>query len=165
MLTKKVQELSLEKFSKYGTYRNMINPDGVCIGDKPVEFFRDLIQYDTHASGTVSFSICRVQKREPVVDVTEYHNYGAEGTMPIDGDILIHVGYATPSGEIDPDTFEIFRIPKGTFFVIRPGVWHHAPFVYNTDYVNTLIVLPERTYVNDCYVVNLNDDQKIKIEL
>jgi len=60
MLTKKVQELSLEKFSKYGTYRNMINPDGVCIGDKPVEFFRDLIQYDTHASGTVSFSICRV---------------------------------------------------------------------------------------------------------
>jgi hypothetical protein len=37
----KIKELTLESFHKFGAFANMINPDAVKIGAKPVEFFRD----------------------------------------------------------------------------------------------------------------------------
>ena len=48
--------------------------------------------------------------------------------------------------------------------VIRRGVWHHAPFSANDTPVNTMIVLPERTYNNDCIVVEFNGDDRIVFE-
>jgi ureidoglycolate lyase len=46
---------------------------------------------------------------------------------------------------------------------IRPGVWHHAPFVLEGA-ANVVIVLPERTYANDCVVVPLEGDSRVRIE-
>ena len=53
---------------------------------------------------------------------------------------------------------QVFRVPMGTMVVLRPGVWHHAPFTVDDDPANVLIVLPERTYANDCLVVELGED-------
>ncbi|MFW5986151.1 MAG: ureidoglycolate hydrolase, partial [Halanaerobiales bacterium] len=78
-------------------------------------------------------------------------------------DVVMHVGIATPEGEFPLDEIEIFRVPRGTMAVIRPGVWHHAVFADGSECVNTLIVLPERTYVNDCIVVELEEKDQIKI--
>ncbi|MCK5328144.1 MAG: ureidoglycolate lyase [Candidatus Latescibacteria bacterium] len=58
----------------------------------------------------------------------------------------------------------VFRIPKGTMVVLRPGVWHHAPFVVNEPVANVLIILPERTYATDCTVVELEEKERIRIE-
>jgi len=163
--TAKIRELTLEEFLPYGAYANLIDPTSEKLGSPPIEFFRDMVQQDLGTVGSASFSTCRVEKREMVVNVTEYHTQTAEGILPIDNDVLIHVAPATPSdGRVPADKIVVFRIPKGTMVVIRPGVWHHAPFTANNTPANVLIVLPERTYANDCEVFQLEEDDRIRFE-
>lgn len=166
MRTTKVKELTHESFLPYGTYGNLVDPASEKLGAKPVEFFRDIVQQDFAPANAASYSTCRVEKREPIIDVTEYHTRTAEGILPLDNDALIHVAPATASGEPAPlDKIEVFRVPKGTMVVLRPGVWHHAPFTVNDEPANVLIVLPERTYANDCEVVPLEGEDRIRVEL
>ena len=162
MRKEKIKELSLESFTKYGTYANLINPQAEKLGAEPIEFFRDMARLDLGGRTIASFSTCRICKRPPVVDVTEFHNYTGEGVLPLDADILIHVGPATPTGQVPLDRIEIFRVPKGTFVALHPGVWHHAPFAHNTDVANVLIVLPERTYAQDCQVTEIPEKNRIE---
>jgi len=159
-----VQPLSLAAFQKYGAYANMTAPSGPRIGKPPIEFYRDMLQLDLGGKGMASFSICRVGKRPAVVDVTEFHDGCGEGVLPLDGDILLHVGIATPEGKPPIGQIEIFRVPRGTMAVLRPGVWHHAPFTAGAGAVNVLIVLPERTYSMDCGVVELGKAQQVTFE-
>lgn len=62
-------------------------------------------------------------------------------------------------------TARVFHVPAGTMVVLRPGVWHHAPFTTNHRSVNILITLPERTYANDCTVVEFAPADQIAIQL
>ena len=160
----KVKELSLEGFGKYGSFGNMINPDTVKLGTEPIEFYRDMVPLDLGCRSIASFSVCRVLKRPGVVDVTEFHDGTAEGVLPLDSDILIHVAPATPVGEVPLDAIEVFRVPRGTFVALRPGVWHHAPFAHNADVANVLIVLPERTYAIDCHVTEIAEPDRVEID-
>ncbi len=83
MRSVKIEELTLESFKPFGTFVNMINPDTEAIGGKPVQFFRDMAPLMlVHPRSLPSFSICRVEKRPLVVDVTEMHSYTAEGNIP-----------------------------------------------------------------------------------
>jgi len=159
-----IKELTMESFSDYGAFANMIDPDALKLGAKPIEFFRDMLLLDLGGAGIAAFSVCRVEKRAPVVDVTEYHTGCAEGILPLDGDILIHVGPATPCDDVPLDRIEVFRVPKGTMACLRPGVWHHAPFAHGCAAANVLIVLPERTYANDCEVFEISSDEQIEIQ-
>ena len=84
--------------------------------------------------------------------------------MAIDGDMVIHVGPATPKDVIPLEEIEAFRIPKGTFVSLRPGVWHGGPFTTTDKPVSVLIVLPERTYANDCEGHKLDEKDYIEIE-
>ena len=163
MHKKAIQELTLEGFQKYGSFANMINPQTIKIGEKPIEFFRDMALLDLGTSTTASFSVCRVEKRPPVVNLSEVHNNCGEGSLPLDGDILIHVSPATP-GTLDSNDVEIFRVPQGTFVSLRPGVWHHAAYAHNCDVVNVLIVLPERTYAKDCSVYEIPAEAQVEID-
>ncbi len=160
----KIKELSLEKFGKYGTYANMINPKACKIGEEPVEFFRDMVISSLGQACNVSFSVCRVLKRPMLVDRIEYHNNTSEGIMPLDGDTVLYFAPATPQDQIPYDSFEAFLIPKGTMVAIRPGVWHWAPLPVNTDCLSVMIVLPERTYANDCIFLNIPADKQSAIE-
>ena len=166
MRTVIVEELTREAFAPFGWYADMINPDTTKIGAKPIEFFRDMLQEDMGSGPIVSFSTCRVEKRDLVIDVSEYHSSTGEGCMALDNDIYFHVAPATPVDERCPlDEIRVFRAPKGMMVVVRPGVWHHAPFTVNDDPASALIVLPERTYANDCIVEELSGDDQIKIEV
>ena len=157
-----VKDLTIEGFSKYGAFARMIDPNWPKIGREPIEFFRDMVPLDL-GGGTPVFSVCRVTKRPPVIDLTEYHSRCGEGILPLDADIVMHVGIATPAGEAPLDEIEAFRVPKGTFVALRAGVWHHAPFVCDGDAANVLIVLPERTYANDCTVVEIPEQRRLEI--
>ncbi len=166
MRTVKIEELSVEKFLPFGFYANLINPDAEKMGAVPIEFFRDMVQQDLGTASVASFSTCRVEKRPLVIDVTEYHTATGEALLPLDHDVLIHVGPATPPGAGVPlEKLRVFRVPKGTVVVLRPGVWHHAPFTVNDDPANVLVVLPERTYANDCKVFTLEEADRIIIEV
>ena len=159
MRTVDITELSTDAFHPFGFYANLIDPQCEKIGAAPIEFYRDAVQQDLGGAGIVSFSTCRVEPREQVINVTEMHSATGEGILPLDNDVLIHVAPASPTGAAVPVTkMQVFRVPRGTMVVLRPGVWHHAPFTVTDDPANVLIVLPERTYANDCLVVELGKD-------
>lgn len=159
----KVKELDLESFLPFGYFANLINPHTEKLGAPPVEFYRDILPLSLGEKTSASFSICRVEERPKIVDVSEYHSSCGEGILPLDNDILIHVGPASRPGFVPLDKFCIFRVPKGTMIILKPGVWHHAPYVVEGKVANVLIALPERTYANDCQVVTLKEKEKIKI--
>lgn len=164
MNTVSVRALGVEAFLPFGSYAKLIDPVAERIGAPPIEFYRDMVQQDLGGPAAASFSVCHVQARPQVIDVTEYHTRTAEGILPLDGDVLIHVGPATPPTEPPPlDRFQVFRVPRGAMVVLRPGVWHHAPFSASGGPANVLIVLPERAYANDCVVVNLSESQRLQI--
>lgn len=163
MRTAEVKRLTQEAFRRFGDFAALINPQAERIGEPPVEFYRDMLPLRLGASTTASISVCRVAKRPSVVDVTEFHDQTEEGILPLDGDVLIHVAAATPDDKPPVDRIEVFRVPRGTFVVLRRGVWHHAPFAVDRDLVNVLIVLPERTYAVDCTVRPLAGKQQVKI--
>ena len=158
-----VKELMLEAFQPYGFYANMTPPGGPVIGKPPIEFYRDMLQLDLGGATSASFSICRVEDRPLVVDVSECHTACGEGILPLDGDTLMHVGMACPGMKPPVKDIEVFRVPRGTMVTLRPGVWHHAPFTTNGKPVNVLIVLPERAYANDCNVVEIPKRQQVRV--
>ncbi len=159
-----IRELDREAFGVYGSYANMVNPKAEVLGEEPVEFYRDMLLLDLGVKSVAAFSTCRVLKRPPVVEVCEFHNQTAEGILPLDADVLIHVAPATPADEVPTDRIEIFRVPRGTMVSLRPGVWHHAPFAHGADVANVVIVLPERTYATDCEVREIAEGERPEIE-
>lgn len=161
MNTVKVEELSLEAFAPFGTYATLINPTSTKLGAPPIEFFRDALPLE-QGSHNPSFSTCRVEARALIIDVLEYHSRTGEGILPLDADVLVQVAPASGNGHLPLEAVRVFRVPQGTMLAIRPGVWHHAPFVL-TGAANVLIVLPERTYANDCTVVPIEESERLEI--
>lgn len=163
MLSIKVKELTNDMFKPYGRFNNLINPKTNQLGPAPAEWYPD-IQNVRLRDNIVSFSICKVLPRPYVVTHTEYHECTEEGILPLDGDILIHVGLPDNPGNCASERFEVFRVPQGTIVSLKPGVWHYSPFTVTDKPVNILIVLPERTYSRDCVVVLLDEGKQLKIE-
>ena len=159
----KAKKLTHEDFGKFGKFGHMINPKAVKLGEEPIEFFRDMVQLDLGGHGSASFSVCRLIKRTPtIIDISENHSKCGEGMLPLDSDIVIHVGLPTPKGVVPADSIELFHVPQGTFVALHPGTWHHAPFPYRNEVANVLIVLPERTYANDCEVYDIPEVDRIE---
>ncbi len=155
-------------FGRYGSYAAMIDPDAgdrttPRLGEPPVEFFRDLLQSGIGADTTVSFGVCRVTRRPPVIDASEYHDGSCEALMPIDGDVLVHVAPAVPGDRFPAELAEVFLVPKGTMVVLRPGVWHHGPFALRAERVSCLVALPERLYARDCHGVTVPERDRIRV--
>jgi ureidoglycolate lyase len=164
MKTVAVKELSAEGFLPYGTYANFINPTTEKLGASPIQFFRDMLQASFGLDALPSFSTLRVEKRERIIDVSEYHDRTYEAILPLDNDVLMHVAPAGGrDGRVPVEKIEVFRLPRGTMAVLRPGVWHHAPFTANDQPANILIVLPERLYANDCTAIDIPEGEKLLV--
>lgn len=163
MIKVNYKELSIESFSPYGTFVDLINPSGFNFGNDLSAFYRDMIQQELNAT-TASFSLCYIKKRRPlIIDCSEYHNYCSEAIIPLDGDILMHVAPADAGERVPTDNIEVFRVPRHTLVVLKLGVWHYLPFTYQCDTVNILTILPERAYRNDCHVFDIPKDKQIEI--
>jgi ureidoglycolate hydrolase len=164
MKTVSIQQLSVEAFLPYGTYAQHLDPDGSRSGERPVAFIPDMVQLNLGGHTIASFSTCRVGPRDPVIAFSEYHTSCGEGILPLDNDILIHVGPPTSArAGLPVDKIQVFRVPLGTAVCLRPGVWHGAPFTANDRPANVLIVLPERTYANDFAAVRHEPEDQIQI--
>ena len=162
MKTIKVQPLTKEAFAPYGEYYAMTNPDGHALRGEIHEFFPDrLTAYQGHQ---VAFSPLRVQKPAQMkVTQVEYHTTTCEGIMPLTDDMILHV--AQPSGGVPiTDQTKAFLVPKNTMVKLKACVWHLAPLPANNDEIIVMIVLPECTYINDCIVVDLKEDEQFIIE-
>ncbi len=160
----KPQALDREAFRRYGDYIDLLHVKQVeeraATGATNV-FAPDLLEYHFDKRMPTSACIARVSECERVITALEYHQYTCEGILPLDGDIDIFVGPS--SFRVDPEAVEAFRIPQGTMVRLNPGVLHGRQFVVNTPAVNVLIMLPERTFGNDCTFTRLEGDDQILI--
>ena len=159
-----VRKLSKNMFDLYGNYADMTAPAGPHLGEPPCEFYRDMVLL-TMGHSTVGFSVTQTYKRELIIKDIEHHNCTGEAIMPIDGDVYIHVAPASAKDIAPFDEIEVFYVPKGTLVTFRPGVWHSGPYCVEADVVNVLVVLPERTYVNDCNIVSLPEEEQLEISV
>jgi ureidoglycolate hydrolase len=164
-MTKKIgiKELTNDAFHIYGSFANMTPPSGPKLGFGKVEFYRDMAILSLGQIGEAAFSVTRVQKRDNIIDAMECHQHTGEACLPLDGDILMHVAPASPTQPAPLDKIEVFRVPKGTLVVLRPGVWHCAPFAEKSDFVDVMVVLPERTYANDIFFYKMTKEEEIQI--
>jgi ureidoglycolate lyase len=160
MKTVRIKDIEEQDFCAFGTYAKLTPPEGLNLGKAPVDFYPDLVQLNV-GNEEAAFSICAVAPRPAVIDVTERHKYCGEGILPLDGDVLIHVG--PPSEEPAFEQFEVYRVPQGTMVTLSSGVWHHAPYTLSDKTVHTLIVLPQKTYKGDCLVREIGADEQIRI--
>lgn len=156
----KAKPITAENFKPYGSFTDLFNPEGYSLG----EFYQDRLMMHSSGQMQVAFSPLLVHKPEKmIVDTAEYHNYTQEGVLCLDDDVIVHVA---PAGkEAVPEQTEAFFIPKGTMVLLNAGVWHLSAIPVNKELAHVLIVLPERTYQNDCIVVNYPQEQWIEIEL
>lgn len=163
-----VRRLDPAAFAPYGSYAAALEPELAGrpvprIGAPPVEFFRDLAQSGLGRDTTVSFGVCRVTRRPPIVDASEYHDGCCEALLPLDGDVVVHVAPAVPGGRFPAEQAEAFLVPRGTLIVLRPGVWHHGPFALRAERVSCLVALPERLYARDCHAVEVPVEDRVRV--
>lgn len=156
-----IKELNNENFAIYGRCADLMNPSGPHIGKAPIEFYRDMISYPFSAE-SVSISVTSISERPFIVDELEYHSYSGECFMALDGDCIFCVA---PAGNEDIpklDKVEAFSVKKGVAVYLAPGVWHHAPYcLKGNGHLSTLVILPERTYRNDCVLYKVEKEDKI----
>lgn len=156
-----IQQLSHAAFQDFGTFGALTPPTATPLvrGDV-ISFWPDcggVLTMGPSGNNQLAIGICQAQWRPLQVDVCEYHTATGEGILPLDGDIYLHVGRPTGDDTVPVDALEIFFVPKGTIVVLKPGVWHHAPFATKPgETVNTVIMLPQRVYANDCIVRELD---------
>lgn len=161
MKTITVQPLSKESFAPYGEYYAMSTPDGHALCGELHRFYPDrLTAYQGHS---VAFSPIRVKKpKKMLVKQIEYHTTTCEIIMPLNDDMILHVAQPSAGAPITEQT-KAFLVPKHTMVKMNACVWHLAPLPANVDELVALIVLPECTYMNDCKVVDLTEEQQFVI--
>lgn len=153
-----VKNITAENFKEFGSFTDLLNPEGYSLGD----FYQDRLKMHSSGSMQMAFSPLLVHKPEKMVVTTaEYHNYTQEGVLCLDDDVIVHVA---PAGkEPVPELTEAFLVPKGTMVLLNTGVWHLSAVPVNKETAHVLIVLPERTYLNDCVVVEYPEEKWVEI--
>lgn len=159
----KVNNILDSNFSVYGRYANLLDPQSPSIGEKPILFYRDMLPLGGHE--TLSLSVTAVEPLAKIVDTMEFHTKTGECFLSLDGDTYICVGPATADAVPEPDQMEAFFVPSGTAVYIHPGVWHYAPYPADDRPIHSLVMLPERTYANDCIKKTLEDDKKLELDV
>ena len=163
MKTIKAQPLTKKAFAPYGEYYSMSNPDGYALCGEIHRFYPDRVL--ANECGNVGFSPILVKKPQTMlIKQVEYHTTTCELILPLNDDMIVHV--AQPSaGKPIPEETKAFIVPKNTLIKMNACVWHLAPLPKNAEEVSVMIILPECTYINDCIVVDLKEEEKFEIEL
>ncbi len=160
MRTIKAKPITAGNFACYGNFFSILEPSGSALGN----FYNDKVLLPVSGNMPVAFSSLVLDKPEKmIVSEVEYHNSTGEGMLPLDDDVVLHV--APPSNEAVPELTEAFIVPKGTMVKINTGVWHMGVMPIHKEKVHVLIVLPERIYKNDCFVVKYSEEDQIEITL
>lgn len=156
MKTLEILELTAENFAGFGTFANMLQPEGFHLGS----FYRDMLTMPLTINNVAGFSNSVAVKGDLTVKSIECHDGAAEAFMPMDGDIIVALGEATVRFMPPVDKMKVFRIPAGTMVIMNPGTWHGPEIPVGKDKVNVLTVLPERCYALDCFFYDIPEDKQ-----
>lgn len=166
MKTIKANKLTYEAFRKFGTFAKILDPEPPYLGDEDSQnrFYRDILPI-TALDGKLSISAGVARPAVPVVDILEIHTKTPEAFMMLDGDAVMAFAPASAENEIPVGQIEAFYIPKGVMIYLRPGVWHYGHFPAGDGTVTSIVLLPERTYCNDCLKRELSESDRLQIVL
>ena len=163
MLNIKAEKLTKEAFSLYGEYYEMTNPNGYSLNGELHCFYPDRVTASQGAN--VGYSPIIVKKPdEMVITQLEYHTTTSEMILPLNDDMIIHVSEPS-AGKPITNLTKAFIVPKNTLIKLKACVWHLAPLPKAEDKLYAMIILPECTYINDCTVVDLKQDEIFKVSL
>ena len=163
MRTIKAVPITNENFAPFGQFYTMDQPKGYALCGELHQFFPDRLNADSnHRLGYSPIIVKKPAKM--VITAQEYHTTTWEMIMPLDDDMILHVGPAT-GGAAAGDVTKVFIVPKNTLVKLNAAIWHFCPMPANKAELNMLIILPECTYLNDCVVLDLPEDQQFEIVL
>ena len=145
MRTIQAKPLTADAFRQYGTFWSAVDGEGYGLGGGFFTFYPDRIAVEKY-----------------IVEELEYHKTTWEMFMPLNDDAVLHAAPKS-GGDVVTELTEAFIVPKGTMVKLDAAVWHLAAMPVNVEELQSLIVLPEGTYMNDCTKVALNDEQKFEI--
>lgn len=163
MKTIKAEPLTHEAYAPFGTFYQMMAPEGYSLNGDLHRFFPDRMT-ESYVS-RAAFSPILVKKPE-VMTVTqaEYHTRTPEMILPLNDDMIIHVAPAS-AGTPVPELTRAFVVPRGTLVKINTAIWHLAPLPVHEEELQAMIILPECTYANDCTVVDYPEEDWFEIEV
>ncbi|MEG0963670.1 MAG: DUF4867 family protein [Lachnospiraceae bacterium] len=150
-------------FSAYGRYVNLLDSQLPYIGEEPIRFYRDMMPLG--GNETLSLSVTIVEPMKKIIEEMEFHSKTGECFLSLDGDTYICVGVATEKPELRTEELKAFFVPMGTAIYIHPGVWHYAPYPVGEKTIHSLVILPQRTYANDCIKVKLEKDKMLEMDI
>ena len=153
--------LTYEAFAPFGQFYAMDKPSGYALQGAIHEFYPDRITADSEHRLGLSPLVVKKPERM-VITQQEYHLQSWEMILPLDDDMIIHCAPAS-AGKPVTDHVQAFLVPKNTLVKLNTAIWHLAPLPVNNDKLTALIILPEATYVNDCFVVDLAEDEQFEI--
>lgn len=159
----KVKNILEADFSVYGRCADLLHPDTPYIGKSPVQFYRDMLPLS--GNETLSLSVTFAEPVPMVATVMEYHSVAGECFLTLDSDTFICVAPASAGERLEADKMEGFFVPKGTAVYIHPGVWHYAPFPAGDKSIHSLVMLPQRTYANDCRKYTLTPEEQVRLDV
>lgn len=158
----KAKAATRDNVAPYGQIASFLEPDGYSLNGAIHCFYPDRVTVYDSGIGAASLSPIAVKKPEKmVIEQMEMHFEADEVILPLDDDAIIHV--APPTGEPDTDNAEAFIVKKGSAIRLKRGVWHLCPLPVHNEVLHAVIILPERTYAEDCHVVDL--EKPFEIEL
>ena len=158
----KLEKLTKSAFAPFGEYYDFSKPSGYTLDGELHNFYPDRLS--AYFGKNVGFSPLVVKKPDEMkITQAEYHTTTCEILFPLTDDMILHV--APPSnGKPVPEHTKAFLVPKNTMVKLNACVWHLAPLPAKKDNITVMVVLPECTYINDCTVVNLKEDEQFIIE-
>lgn len=156
-----VQPLTREGFAPFGQYYSMTEPEGHALCGELHCFYPDRLT--GAAFHNVGYSPITVKKPEKMlITSVEYHTTTWEMVLPLDDDMILHVGPAS-AGVPVPEETKAFLVPAGTLVKVNAAVWHLCPLPANKEMLHAMIILPECTYANDCTVVQLKPEEQFEL--
>jgi len=160
----KIETLSKETFHEFGSFADMLHPEGIQSGKAPAIFWPDKVVANFHLEDRVAFGVSNVNPRPMVIERMEIHEHTCEIIMPLDQDVALFVAPPMRIVNVDENCAKAFLVPKGTMVCLRPGVLHCAPFTLGEE-AHTLIVLPELNYRTDLILEPLEGENRLELVL
>lgn len=155
--------ITREKFSPYGEFYSMLSPEGNALHGEQYAFYPDRLTASLNTP--IGFSPLVVTKPEKmIIKLVEIHTHTWELLLPMNDDMIIHV--SPPNGTVPkPELTEAFIVPKGTLVKLQPAVWHLNPVPVHEKTLCVMAAVAQCTYLNDCILVNLDEEQQMEIKL
>lgn len=127
----KAQPLTAQDFAPFGeivTLPQHRQPTGSLEG---LDFWADLVPLQ-NIGAPYGVGYATLDKRPFVQTCAERHMQTQELLHAIGGDMIVVVGppdYPDEPNRLPPmESFRAFRVPAGDTVIMKPGVWHWAPF-------------------------------------